>query len=125
MDEYAEEGDEPVRDTSKYKLSETAKTTDRFIYEYDFGDGWRHQIQIEKIMMADERVNYPICLGGELACPPEDCGGTGGYANLLEQLKNPKDPEHDSSHTWVGGFFDPKSFDPNHINREHLWMKRW
>lgn len=125
MDEYAEDGDEPTRDTSKHRLSEIAKTTKSFFYEYDFGDGWRHQIQIEKILSEDERVNYPVCIGGESACPPEDCGGIGGYANLLERLQNPKDPEYDSSLTWLGGFFDPQSFDPNHINREHLWLKRW
>jgi hypothetical protein len=125
MDEYAEEGDELVRDTSKIKISEIAKISDSFIYEYDFGDGWHHQIEIEKAFAEDQRTNYPICIGGESACPPEDCGGMGGYANLLEQLKNPRDPDHDSVLTWLGGFFDPKSFDPNHINRDHLWMKRW
>jgi hypothetical protein len=123
--EYDEEGDEPVGDTSRFKISDIAKKVETFEYQYDFGDGWCHELQIEKILEEDDRVSYPICIGGEQACPPEDCGGLGGYYNFLSELSNPNDPEHDSSLRWVGGYFDPKAFDPNHINREHLWRKRW
>ncbi len=70
-------------------------------------------------------MNYPVCIGDERACPPEDCGGPGGYASLVGQITNSNDPDHDSMLEWVGGFFDPTAFDPNHINREHLWRKRW
>jgi len=46
---------------------------DRFIYEYDFGDGWEHEILVEKVLPPEEGVRYPICLAGKRACPPEDC----------------------------------------------------
>lgn len=44
-------------------------------YEYDFGDGWLHEIRLEKILPEKEGVGYPICIAGKRACPPEDCGG--------------------------------------------------
>ncbi len=62
---------------------------------------------------------------GENACPPEDCGGVGGFYSMMEQMDNPDDEEHDSTKMWFGGFFDPHCFDPNRINRDMLWAKRW
>ncbi len=46
-----------------------------FDYEYDFGDSWRHVIEIENTLPPEEHVRYPRCLDGRRACPPEDCGG--------------------------------------------------
>ncbi len=46
----------------------------KLYYNYDFGDGWRHQITVEGFALKDKSINYPICMGGENACPPEDCG---------------------------------------------------
>ena len=74
-------------------------------------------------MHPDDRVSYPICIGGARACPPEDCGGTSGYENLLRILASPKDPEHDELLRWVGGYFDPEGFDANAVNRA-LWTRR-
>lgn len=110
-----------IMDTQKTKLSEIIKSTKKFMYEYDFGDGWRHEITIESTQPQDPRALYPACVGGERACPPEDCGGMGGYYNLLDQLKNPKNPDHEQMMTWIGGFFDPNGFDPNRINRDYFW----
>ena len=59
---------------------------------------------------------YPICLDGERACPPEDCGGIGGYENFLEIIRDPQHEEHGSMLTWVGGKFDPEKFDPQEID---------
>jgi hypothetical protein len=47
----------------------------RFLYEYDFGDGWQHEVVLEKVLPPVEGVRYPVCLEGARACPPEDCGG--------------------------------------------------
>jgi hypothetical protein len=85
-------------------------------YEYDFGDGWRHNVKVEKKLPLDDRLPYPLCLGGARACPPEDCGGSGGYERLLEILQDSGHPEHDDSLTWVGGHFDPEGFDVNRTN---------
>ena len=51
-------------------------------YRYDFGDGWEHEVKLEKILPRQREVVYPICLGGKRACPPEDCGGILGYEEI-------------------------------------------
>ena len=79
-------------------------------YEYDFGDGWRHEIRVEKTTQS-EPVTGPHLLGGARACPPEDCGGTWGYANLVAAVADPSHPEHEDLLEWVGGGFDPEKFD--------------
>jgi hypothetical protein len=80
------------------------------VYEYDFGDSWTHVVQLESRVLARKSVSYPVCLGGERKCPPEDCGGVGGYERLLEAIADPNHPEHDSLLEWVGGGFDPDDF---------------
>jgi hypothetical protein len=86
-------------------------------YEYDFGDGWDHQILLEKVVELDQPA-LALCLGGARACPPEDCGGPWGYANLLEILNDPKHPEHESMTEWIGPGFEPKAFDVEAINKQ-------
>ena len=90
---------------------------DKVIYEYDFGDGWEHDIKLEKILPYDEKTEYPVCLEGKMNCPPEDCGGMGGYYQMLEILKDPKDEEYESYIEWLGGPFDPEYFDKDAINK--------
>jgi hypothetical protein len=53
-------------------------------YRYDFGDDWRHRLHLERVLPAAAGVKYPTCTGGNIACPPEDCGGVEGYARLLK-----------------------------------------
>jgi hypothetical protein len=94
------------------KLSRIAPcATRRFTYRYDFGDGWGHEVVVEKIFQGQQGVHYPICLGGKRACPPEDCGGIGGYADFLAAIRNPRHPEHESMLDWIGGEFHPEAFD--------------
>ena len=81
-------------------------------YVYDFGDGWQHVISLEKIVHREENIQYPRCLAGKRACPPEDCGGIGGYAQLLEALADPSHEEHEQMRTWAGEEYDPEAFDP-------------
>jgi len=90
---------------------------EKIVYEYDFGDGWEHDVLLEKILPGDEKLKSPICLAGKMACPPEDCGGVWGYADLLEILKNPKHEEYDSYMEWLGGEFDPEHFDKDEVNK--------
>jgi len=92
----------------------------KFIYQYDFGDSWYHEILVEQILTPDPKMTYPVCVAGKRACPPEDCGGIGGYERFLDAIRHPDHPEHDEMLTWVGGVFDSEACDINRINRE-LW----
>jgi hypothetical protein len=98
-------------DTTTTMMSDVfrrAKT--KMIYEYDFGDGWAHEVLFEGKFPAEPRSRYPVCLDGANACPPEDCGGPWGYAHLLEALSDKKHPEHAAMKEWIGGKFDAKKF---------------
>jgi len=83
-----------------------------FKYHYDFGDDWAHSVVWEGNPDADPETKYPLCVAGERACPPEDCGGVWGYDRFLEAIEDPKDEEHEVMLEWVGGRFDPEEFDP-------------
>ncbi len=89
----------------------------KFRYEYDFGDGWEHQLLVEKVLPADPDVHYPRCVTGKRRCPPEDCGGIWGYARLVEALHDPRHPEHEDMKEWFEGGLDPEEFDLERINR--------
>ncbi|MBU0568609.1 plasmid pRiA4b ORF-3 family protein [bacterium] len=107
-----------MKDAQKTRLDGIAlgeKT--KFIYEYDFGDSWEHELLVEKILPVEEGVIYPICLKGKLACPPEDCGGIWGYADLLKIIRDPENEEYEEMRKWAGEDFDPEEFDPDEINR--------
>lgn len=87
------------------------------VYEYDFGDSRDHLIEVEdELPIGSVGGPLPRCLEGERACPPEDCGGAYGYADLLRVLRNPRHPEHDGSVEWVGPDFDPELFDLERVN---------
>src|SRR3972149_3664448 len=83
----------------------------KFMYEYDFGDSWEHEILVEKILPPDPQMKHPVCLKGKGACPPEDVGGVWGYAEFLRAIRDPEHSEHDEYLEWVGDEFDPKAFD--------------
>ena len=89
----------------------------RFVYRYDFGDGWRHNLKVLKVSQPEEGVRYPVCLSGERSCPPEDVGGPWGYTEMLEALADPKHEEHDSYIEWLGKKFEPDVFDLKAVNR--------
>lgn len=115
--EYLE--DEDVIDESKQKLSSYFSLENKkAFYEYDFGDGWEHTLLLEKILPFEEGEKYPFCLTGARACPPEDCGGVGGYEYLLEIIKDPNHPEYEERIEWLGGSFDPEAFKAEEITFE-------
>lgn len=88
----------------------------RFSYEYDFGDSWDHTVIVEDFIWSRKGLKHAVCLDGGNACPPEDCGGTFGYSELVEVLADPEDEEHDAMMLWVGGQFDASAFDLIAIN---------
>ncbi len=73
-----------------------------FFYDYDFGDDWRHIIDIEKTLHGKGGVHYPRCVEGKRACPPEDCGGPYGYPYFLDSLQDPENDEHQEVLEWIG-----------------------
>ena len=92
------------------------KPKDGMVYEYDFGDGWEHDIVLEAIgEPAGEKPPVRV-LAGKGACPPEDVGGIGGYYRFLEAIQNPKHSEHQDMLEW-GGRFDPDAFEIDRINK--------
>lgn len=93
-------------------------------YEYDFGDGWIHEIVLEDIAGKEPKTKYPRCLAGERACPPEDCGGPYGYAELLEILADKDHEQHESMMEWIGERFGPDEFDPAGVRFDNP-KKRW
>ncbi len=101
----------------KFKLSDVlgGKGT-KFKYEYDFGDGWIHELKVVKIGPPDPNIRYPVCLAGERACPPEDCGSIPGYERLLEIIADPQNEEYEEMMDWLGGDFDPEEFHIGIIN---------
>jgi len=90
---------------------------DRFVYEYDFGDSWEHEILLEEVVPRAATARYPMVLAGRGACPPEDVGGIPGYYHFLEAIKNPKHPDHEEMAEWGGEGFDPAAFDVQAVNR--------
>jgi Plasmid pRiA4b ORF-3-like protein/PBS lyase HEAT-like repeat len=80
-------------------------------YSYDFGDGWTHDIRVESIDPPEPGVEYPRCIGGARACPPEDCGGIPGYESILAARENPNDPEWHHAMEWLGKGFNAAEFD--------------
>jgi Plasmid pRiA4b ORF-3-like protein len=99
------------------KLLPKSASRTRWVYEYDFGDGWRHDVLFEGCPPIDPKVRYPLCLEGERACPPEDCGGPGGYVEYLAAIADPEHQEHEEMREWRGPF-DPEAFDPQKATGE-------
>ena len=88
-----------------------------FVYAYDFGDNWRHDIIVRSIEWPDKRLTYPLCVAGERAGPPEDCGGVWGYRDLLATPATGRGEGYDDLLQWLDGVFDPDGFDRNTVNR--------
>ncbi len=88
---------------------------ERMVYEYDFGDGWEHDIVLEAAGEATDEQASPRVLAGKGACPPEDVGGIGGYYELLEAIRDPTHPDHLDMLEWAGPV-DPDAFEVDDVN---------
>ncbi len=128
IDQY---GDIEVIDEEMFKLKDFFhEPGDSIVYEYDFGDDWRHEIVLECKVPREKGKRYPCCLDGQRATPPEDVGGTMSYERFLEAISDPKDEEHEFTKEWYLGTtaqyrdskpFDPERFDLTEVNR---WMRK-
>ena len=94
----------------------------RWIYEYDFGDGWRHEVLFEGFPPAEPKAKHPLCLEGARACPPEDCGEPWGYADYLAAIADPEHEQHEETLEWRGSF-DPDAFDAKTATKEMRKIK--
>jgi Plasmid pRiA4b ORF-3-like protein len=104
-------GLDEVADESRVKLFRVAREGGRLRYAYDFGDGWQHDLTVEKVLARQPGTRYPRCIGGRRACPPEDVGGPWGYQDFLAAVADPGHDEHEQWVEWIGGGFDPAEFD--------------
>jgi len=107
-------GDEAeTRPEASIRLRDMLGRRKKFRYWYDFGDDWWHEVAVEKrLPAAPEDDLSPRLVTGKHACPPEDCGGPWGYAELLATLADPKHPQHEEMLEWAGDL-DPEVFDAN------------
>jgi hypothetical protein len=88
----------------------------KLLYEYDFGDGWQHELLLEEILNGDESFQR-TCVSGARSCPPEDCGGPYGFVELLDALHDASHPEHDYFREWLEDGFDAEHFSVEAVNR--------
>jgi hypothetical protein len=87
----------------------------QFLYLYDFGDSWHHDLLLEAIIMPDSTLQYPRCVAGERQTPPEDVGGIPGYQDYLEAIADPEHEEHENMLGWRGPF-DLEAFSADEVN---------
>jgi Plasmid pRiA4b ORF-3-like protein len=106
-------------DERRVTLGELTDLGARFRYTYDFGDNWEHEILVEDLLDPDPETHYPILVAAKGAGPPEDCGGTWGYADLKEILADPGHYEHQERLQWLG-LENASEFDPNAVTLEQL-----
>jgi len=112
----------PEKNAKRTKIDEYMTEECSFVYEYDFGDCWQHEILVEKVLEAEEDVHYPLCLDGARHRPPEDVGGTYGYEIFLEAIRDPNHTDYETMLVWAekdtgGRKFDPEYFYRNEVNR--------
>jgi hypothetical protein len=106
-------------DERQVTLGELIDLGARFRYTYDFGDDWEHEITVEDLLDAHPDTHYPVLVAAKGACPPEDCGGRWGYANLREILADPDHDEHQEMLEWLG-LDNASEFDPTAVTTEDI-----
>ena len=88
-----------------------SRGVERFVYTYDYGDNWRHDVIVEEVHDGDPDREYPAFVDGAKCCPPEDVGGPDGFMDFLEAVLDPAHEQHREMVRWYGGPFDPMGFD--------------
>jgi hypothetical protein len=98
-------------DENKYLLGAVLPTVGRKMgWDYDFGDNWQHAVLVEAIIPSDPKLDYPRCITGKRACPPDDCGGPWGYSAILEALRDPNYPDREDLLSMAPPHFNPGAF---------------
>jgi Plasmid pRiA4b ORF-3-like protein len=110
-------GQETVIDADTITLGEVlSDVNDTMIYTYDFGDNWEHEITVEKINADATDYIAPICIEGNLSCPPEDCGGAPGFEHLFKVIKDNQHPDHEQMLNWLDENYTQEGFDIDDVN---------
>ena len=105
-------------DETKARLTDlVTRPKDRFMYPYDYGDNWEHIIELVDIKEPQPDVKYPVCLAGERACPPEDCGGPWSYPDFVKTMQGKNTKQRREFIEWLGYEFDPEEFDIEEVNK--------
>jgi Plasmid pRiA4b ORF-3-like protein len=116
-EDYGHDPYSDVLNEEDYTLHQLARgALVKFTYEYDFGDGWTHDIAVEKLLPREVNQHYPVCLTGKLAGPVDDCGGIGGFYEMVEKVQNPNHPGHAEVREWLGRVGADPNFDPNRFD---------
>jgi hypothetical protein len=123
-------GSDQILDSMTIKLSDViTQQKDIINYLYDFGDGWRHQIKVEKFHNIDKITEYPTCIDGQMNCPPEDRGGIGSFYHCIDVLKDKKHPDHKEIVQWFNKKYDIEHFDKEKVNRKlkglDKYIRKW
>lgn len=114
-----------TRDERRVKLRTLLPGPGAFlIYEYDFGDSWRHRVEVEQALPFDPAAKLPVCLDGARACPPEDVGGPPGYEAFLQAYLDRSHPDHHAMQDWMGAGFQPERFNLRQVNTRLKRLKR-
>lgn len=90
---------------------------DRLLYEYHFGEGWQVDIRVEKTVAIEKGTTYPVCIAGDRAGPPEDCGGLEAFHDMLACIKEPHTDLGREWLEWLGPTYDPVACDLEKINK--------
>jgi hypothetical protein len=107
------EGEIPMEMETGHKVKDYLRAA--IVYTYDFGDNWRHTIEVERVI-DNYTLNYPTCEGGDGNTPPEDVGGEPGYEEFLAVIEDPDHPDHEGLKEW-GEMQGYEGFDIKEINR--------
>lgn len=108
-------GRRPLEEAEHLLGNVLANVGDKARWDYDFGDGWEHDVVVEAIGDPESDAEYPRCVKGRRACPPEDCGGPWGYSNLLEAIADPSHDQHVELSEWLPPNFEPEHFDTRDV----------
>jgi hypothetical protein len=108
---HLEDWDDDEIDEKSVTVLQVLREERRCFFDYDFGDSWVHEVVVEELTWSPLGLKYAVCLAGQNACPPEDVGGTDGYAYFLEAIADEGHNEHKSYLEWFGKSFDPAEFD--------------
>jgi len=115
--EFGMDWDDDLQNECNFKVKDLLKDEgDSILYEYDFGDGWKHKITLEKVIPFEKERFLPECIKGKRGCPPEDVGGVWGYQDFLEKWNDKDHPEYEDIQEWVGDYFHPETFDLSETN---------
>jgi hypothetical protein len=111
------DNDPGIKNAKKTLLSSLLRTPgSSLIYRYDMGDDWEHKLVLEEILESKPGEQYPVCIAGRRNCPPEDCGGAYGYAQMLAVLSDPNHEDYEEMREWTDEDWDPAEFDRDMIN---------